>query len=49
VRSILESPFPEERGKVWYFAGHCAERKLMHDTAWIYTGTLRSNSRKEDK
>ena len=43
VRSIIESPFPEERGKVWYFAGHCAERKLMHDTAWIYKGTLQTS------
>lgn len=40
VRSIIESPFPEERGKVWYFAGHGAERKLLHNTAWIYKGTL---------
>jgi hypothetical protein len=40
VRTIIESPFPEERGKVWYFAGHGAERKLLHNTAWIYKGTL---------
>jgi hypothetical protein len=40
VRSIIESPFSEERGKVWYFAGHGAERKLLHNTAWIYKGTL---------
>jgi hypothetical protein len=41
VRSIIESPFSEERGKVWYFAGHGAERKLLHNTAWIYKGTLK--------
>jgi hypothetical protein len=40
VRTIIESPFAEERGKVWYFAGHGAERKLLHNTAWIYKGTL---------
>jgi hypothetical protein len=42
VRSIIESPFPEESGKVWYFAGHGAERKLLHNTAWIYKGTLKA-------
>jgi len=42
VRSIIESPFPEERGKVWYFAGHGAERKLLHNTAWIYKGSLKT-------
>jgi hypothetical protein len=41
VRSIIESPFSEERGKVWYFAGHGAERKLLHNTAWIYKGTIK--------
>jgi hypothetical protein len=41
VRSIIESPFAEERSKVWYFAGHGAERKLLHNTAWIYKGTLK--------
>jgi hypothetical protein len=41
VRSIIESPFADERGKVWYFAGHGAERKLLHNTAWIHKGTLK--------
>ncbi len=40
VRSIIEAPFAEERGKVWYFAGYGAERKLLHNTAWIYKGAL---------
>ena len=40
VRTIIESPFTEERGKVWYFAGHCVERRLFHNTAWIYKATL---------
>jgi hypothetical protein len=40
VRSIIESSFAEERGQVWYFAGHGAERKLLHNAAWIYKGTL---------
>jgi len=31
----------EERGKVWYFAGHCVERRHFHNTAWIYKGTLK--------
>lgn len=41
VRSIIESPFAEERGKIWYFAGYGAQRKLVHNTAWIYRGELR--------
>jgi hypothetical protein len=41
VRTIIESPFHQERGKVWYFGGHGAERKFLHDTAWIYKGVLR--------
>jgi hypothetical protein len=40
VRSIVASPFPEEHGKVWYFAGHGAERRFLHDTAWIYRGEI---------
>ena len=30
-----------------YFAGHGAERKLMHDTAWVYKGTLQTTKRGE--
>jgi hypothetical protein len=41
VRSIIESPYADERGKVWYFAGHGAERKLLQNTAWIYKATIR--------
>ncbi len=40
ARTIVESPFAEERGKVWYFGGYGAERSLMHDTAWIYKGKV---------
>jgi hypothetical protein len=47
VRSIIESPFPEERGKVWYFAGHGAERRLLHNTAWIYKGILQYSIKDE--
>lgn len=43
VRTITESPFPEERGKVWYFAGHCVGRRHFHNTAWIYKATLKEN------
>jgi hypothetical protein len=43
VRTIVESPFPLESGKVWYFGGYGADRSFMHDTAWIYRGTVSGN------
>jgi hypothetical protein len=47
VRTIIASPFPEERDKVWYFAGYCAGRKLLQNTAWIYKGTMQSANKSQ--
>ncbi|AKJ65436.1 EF-hand domain-containing protein [Kiritimatiella glycovorans] len=40
VRTIEPSPFPDEKGKVWYFGGFAADFAYVRDTAWIYKGTL---------
>jgi len=44
VRTICASPFPEDRGRVWYFAGFDAGglgRNIKYrDTAWIYRGEV---------
>jgi len=39
-RSILPSPFPEERDRVWYFAGFDQTGQAWGNHAWIYKGTL---------
>jgi hypothetical protein len=41
TRTIRPSPFPEEAGRVWYFAGFDAFGGPSHlNTAWIYRGEL---------
>jgi len=45
ARSIIASPFAEERNKIWYFGGFGVERAFFHDTAWIYKGELRINEK----
>jgi hypothetical protein len=40
IRTIAPSPFPSERGRVWYFGG-CdagASQPMWHNSAWIYRG-----------
>jgi len=45
LRSIRPSPFPEEKGRVWYFCGFdqtgARGDGATGPTAWIYRGTLR--------
>jgi hypothetical protein len=41
TRTIRPSPFPEERGRVWYFAGFDAFGGPSHlHTGWVYRGEL---------
>ena len=40
ARTICPSPFPEEKGRVFYFGGFDAAGGPHRDTAWIYKGTL---------
>ena len=40
VREILVSPFPEDRGRVFFFGGHDANNVDKHNTAWVYRGLL---------
>jgi hypothetical protein len=40
TRTIAVSPFPEDRGRVLYFAGYDCNSVPSHNTAWIYKGTL---------
>jgi hypothetical protein len=56
TRLIIASPFPEERERVFYFAGYDASvvgswkphfhvvHKTYQDTAWIYRGEIQSSS-----
>ena len=40
VRTIELSPFPQDKGRVFYFGGYdCADIE-SHNTAWIYKGAL---------
>lgn len=40
TRTIEVSPFPEDKGRVFYFGGYdCADIK-SHNTAWIYKATV---------
>jgi len=43
VRTIIASPFPEEKDKVFYFGGFDAGGRPIdkHNAAWIYKGTLK--------
>lgn len=41
-RCIAESPFPEEKGRVFYFGGYDAGGAgPKHNTGWLYRGTVR--------
>jgi hypothetical protein len=39
-RSIRPSPFPEDRGRVWYFCGFDQTGGAKGPAAWIYRGHL---------
>jgi len=47
TRAIEVSPFPEDRGRVFYFGGHDCANRNSHNTAWIYRGELQT--REKDK
>jgi hypothetical protein len=40
TRSIVVSPFPEDRGKVFYLSGYDVSEMPSHNTGWIYRGSL---------
>ena len=40
TRSIVVSPFPEDHGQAFYFAGYDCDSVPSHNTAWIYRGEL---------
>jgi hypothetical protein len=42
VRAIAASPFAEDRGRAFYFAGFDCNSIPSHNTAWIYRGEMRS-------
>jgi len=42
VRAIAVSPFAEDRGRAFYFAGFDCNSVPSHNTAWIYRGEMRS-------
>jgi hypothetical protein len=44
LRAILSSPFAVEKGWVVYLGGYDANSRPCHNTAWIYKGTLPTNS-----
>ena len=47
TRTIRASPFPEEAGRAWYFAGFDAFGGPSHlNTAWIYRGLVAQRARK---
>lgn len=43
VRTIEPSPFPDGRGKVFYFGGYAADYAYIRNTAWIYKATIKVN------
>jgi hypothetical protein len=47
VRTIEISPFPEDKGRVFYFGGYDCASIESHNTAWIYKGELPSPKAKE--
>jgi hypothetical protein len=48
VRTIIESPFPEEIGKILYLGGYDNYNQQSHNTAWIYrVGIHTALSKKE--
>lgn len=40
TRSIVVSPFPEDKGRVFYLAGYDVSEMPSHNTGWIYRGSL---------
>ena len=36
VRTMVESPFAEEAGKIVYLGGYNSYNGVSHNTAWIY-------------
>jgi len=40
VRAIAVSPFPEDKGKAFYFCGFDCNSIPSHNTAWIYRATI---------
>ncbi len=40
TRAIEVSPFPEDKGRVFYFGGYDCASRDSHNTAWIYRGTM---------
>ena len=40
TRTIELSPFPEDKGRVFYFGGHDCAGRDSHNTAWLYKGVL---------
>ena len=50
TRTIRPSPFPDEAGRVWYFAGFDAFGGPSHlNTAWVYRGELSEARRSQAK
>ena len=47
TRTIEVSPFPEDKGRVFYFGGYDCARIESHNTAWIYKGELPPPKAKE--
>jgi hypothetical protein len=45
TRTIVASPFPEDRGRALYFAGFDCNGVPSHNTAWIYRGELPRTAR----
>lgn len=42
TRSIVVSPFPEDRGRVFYLAGYDVSEMPSHNTGWIYRASLKA-------
>ena len=40
TRIIAVSPFPQDQGRVLYFAGYDCNGVPSHNTGWIYRGEL---------
>jgi hypothetical protein len=47
TRTIEVSPFPEDKGRVFYFGGYDCASIESHNTAWIYKGELPPPKAKE--
>ncbi len=42
TRSIVVSPFPEDRGRVFYLSGYDVSEMPSHNTGWIYRASLKA-------